>query len=79
MGYFSNGTEGDMYIDRYCFKCLNRTTREGEGGDGCPIWDLHMVYNYTKDTTIRMMLNEIIPRDEKGYNLKCKMFLERVK
>lgn len=41
MGYFSNGTEGDSFRARYCDRCVH-----GAGGDLCPIWALHLDYNY---------------------------------
>ena len=43
MGYFSNGAEGDFYRDGYCFRCVN--WRDNGYGEGCPIMDLHMLWN----------------------------------
>ena len=40
MGYFSNGTEGQMYEERYCSRCVHRDDEYG-----CPIWNLHFVFN----------------------------------
>ena len=39
MGYFSNGSEGAHYEERYCKRCLF-------GGGGCAVWSLHMLWNY---------------------------------
>ena len=36
MGSFSNGTEGEIYQEEYCYKCIHE--------DGCPIWDLHFLW-----------------------------------
>src|SRR5690554_3287 len=42
VGYFSNGTEGMMYEEQYCDKCLHQKY--------CPIWLLHMEWNYEQFT-----------------------------
>ncbi len=67
MGYFSNGTDGMIYEDKYCGNCANQ--------EKCHILVLHHLHNYTKNYVKRMMLDEFIPRNEKGENLECKMFL----
>ncbi len=38
MGTFSNGTEGEIYQEQYCLKCINYKDY------GCPIWDLHFLW-----------------------------------
>lgn len=70
MGHFSNGSEGMSYEERYCGNCANMET--------CHILNLHAVHNYTKNYVKRMMLNEFIPVNEKGENLKCRMFLSKI-
>lgn len=40
MAYFSNGTEGMAYQAKYCDRCANN-----DGDGGCPIWDLHLLWN----------------------------------
>ena len=72
MGYFANGTEGQMYEEQYCERCIH-------GGWTCPIWTLHMMHNYEqhKEPKIALMLDTLIPR--KGcFNEECKMFVERI-
>ncbi len=69
MGYFSNGTEGDMYIEKYCCNCINY----GGEYDICPVWGLHLDWNGYDDK--QFMLDELIPRDKDGYNLQCTMFI----
>ena len=43
MGYFSNGSEGMDYEERYCKRCIHYGPEEGPG---CPIWFAHLVYAY---------------------------------
>lgn len=70
MGYFSNGTEGMIYDDQFCSKCVNQ---DDEGG--CPVMDLHLLYNGEEDKDL--FLDWFIPRDKQGYNEECKMFHQR--
>lgn len=65
MGYFSNGTEGMDYEDKYCDHCVH-------GGD-CAVWDAHFMFN--GDENKKDVLNLLIPRAGTS-NLKCKMFIE---
>lgn len=73
MGYFSNGTEGDIYEEEYCVKCVHY----GDDGCSCPILAIHMTYNYDqhKNQEIKSILDRLIPR-EGIYNQKCSMFIE---
>lgn len=46
MAYFSNGTMGDLFRDRNCYRCVNWKD-EGDGrGPGCPIMDAHLIFDY---------------------------------
>lgn len=77
MGYFSNGEAGMYYEEEYCVKCVNWRDN-GSGSEGCPILDLHSLWNYdavgkNKDSTKEAALSHFIPR--KGIeNCECKMF-----
>jgi hypothetical protein len=88
VGYFSNGSEGDWYENKYCAKCANFID-EGMG-QNCPILELHAIYNYdqhdkTKDTiefewstNLRTIVGLFIPRVKIGDitgNGMCKMYL----
>lgn len=73
MGYFSNGTEGDMYQAEYCQNCLNN--REDDYGINCPVIVAHEIYNYDECNKKDSILHILIPRDEQGHNKKCSMFL----
>ncbi|MHC4753124.1 MAG: hypothetical protein ACYTFW_25075 [Planctomycetota bacterium] len=71
MAYFSNGTEGEIYREKYCAKCIHE--------EDCVIWDLHLLWNYDAvgkdaDKTKSMALNTLIPVDG-IQNLECKYFV----
>jgi hypothetical protein len=78
MAYFSNSTEGMIYQDQHCSKCVNwrdNPAHQG-GGEGCPVWDLHILYNYDRDSF--PFLEFLIPRSrDKLDNEQCSMFLEK--
>ena len=73
MGYFSNGTEGECYFEDYCSKCVHN----GDGdGPMCPVWLLHLEFNYDECNKPESFLHRLIPRTEGGLsNGECKMFL----
>lgn len=79
MGYFSNGTEGDIYKEHWCRRCANCGDERGDFG--CAVWDAHFLYNYDQHTDegIRKVLNVLIPRAKDGGNERCLMFRERGK
>ena len=71
MGYFSNGTEGDIYRAEYCDHCANDGDKQGS--HGCAIWDLHLMF--VGDKQKASLLDYLIPRIENGLrNGECKMF-----
>ena len=76
MGYFSNGTEGLLYQEQYCFRCVHYGPKEGPG---CPIWGAHLFYAYSlcNDTPGKSpgkaMLDMLIPM-EGIENLQCRLF-----
>ncbi len=77
MGYFSNGTEGEMYMEHYCYRCMNWRDN-GTGTEGCPIIDLHLLWNYDAvgkdaDKTKATALSQFIPIT-KTENGECTMF-----
>jgi hypothetical protein len=77
VGYFSNGSEGQGYMEHYCYKCVNWRDN-GSGSEGCPIIDLHLLWNYEaigkgSDGVKSTALNHFIPR-EGPYNGECTMF-----
>lgn len=87
MGYFSNGTEGMAFQERYCFHCRNWRDLEDGRGEGCPIWDAHLLYSYelcNSETPGKVILDMLIPRTlikaSDGLPVpdnECAMFLPR--
>jgi len=87
MGYFSNGSENEMYAAQYCNRCVHdaeyQEDPEGNRGQGCPIIGWHLIWNYSQahdekaSDEARMqrdVLDSFIPR--KGvHNERCKMFI----
>lgn len=75
MTYFSNGSEGDGYIERYCEKCLNYGEEEDPQ---CPILAVHLMFNYDQlekgQEKLRECLSALIPTDDKGFGGECRMF-----
>lgn len=68
MGYFSNGTEGELYEERYCNRCIHQD-------DPCAVWLLHMLHNYDECNNKDSMLHVLIPINGIT-NERCKMFKE---
>ncbi len=70
MGYFANGTEGELYEAQWCERCVHY-------GDsfGCEVLNLHMQFNYDECNKADSMLHKLIPRDGIT-NEKCRMFFE---
>ena len=68
MGYFSSGTEGEIYEAQYCARCIH-------GNAACSVWLLHLRHNYKECNKPDSMLHTLIPRPEdKLGNEKCTMF-----
>ena len=81
MGYFANGTEGDMYQFAYCFKCKNRVDKKDGCGFGCAVWDLHITHSYklaNSKSEAKKMLDFLIP-NKNCNNEECRMFLPKVR
>lgn len=74
--YFSNGTEGQMYEERYCSRCTH-----GRNEDSCAIMNAHFLAagedGWADDASpIRMVLDQLIPLDDEHYNQRCTMMME---
>ncbi len=74
MAYFSNGTEGDWFEERYCNKCAHGTKETL-----CPVIVLHMDWNYEAEEgdDKSFALNLLWPLEEDGSNGDCAMFHEK--
>jgi hypothetical protein len=80
MGYFSNGTEGDKYEERYCNNCAREILIHKGEEHGCPIWFMHMMYNYEECNNKDSMLHKMIPIESNKHRSfcgKCNFFLEK--
>lgn len=75
MGYFSSGTEGAEFEYRYCARCIHG------GEQACPIWDLHLVWNYEQcrdgevAETKAMALDTLIDRGADGLTNRCRFYV----
>ena len=74
MGYFSNGTECEIYEARYCCRCIHN---KGEDGDGCMVMLAHLEFNYDECRNMNSILHLLIPRSmDKLGNDQCRMFIQ---
>ena len=71
MGYFSNGTEGEIYQDRYCRRCVHYGPEEGPG---CPGFGAHLAFNYGQSAEVKEIMDSLIPPGAGRGNEQCKMF-----
>lgn len=91
MGYFSNGTEGDLYQEQWCMRCRNwgvDDLSKSSGQPGCPVWDVHLFHSYelcNSKEAGKQILDFLIPRIDHTFsdgithkiNGKCVMFQPR--
>lgn len=81
MAYFPNGTSGISYMERFCFRCVHWKDLNDGRGEGCPIMDLHILWNYDAvgddaDPTKKTALNNLIPLRKDGLgNEECSCFV----
>ena len=72
MAHFSNGTEGMVYEEMYCFRCIHCPDEE----NGCAVWDAHFLYNGDKEK--QDLLDLLIPMKKDGLQAdQCSMFKEK--
>jgi hypothetical protein len=80
MGYFSNGTEGAMFEEAWCSRCVHSDIsgdREIGVDPPCPVWMAHTLYAYElcneKEHPGKVILDALIPiRDD--LSNECAMF-----
>ena len=58
MGYFANGTEGDMYAEQWCSRCIHNQQEML-----CPVIMAHMLWNYDECNNEASLLHKMIPRE----------------
>ena len=66
MGYFSSGSEAEEFEDTVCIDCV----RHGD----CPVWSMHMIYNYDECNNKDSLLHKMIPVDEDTFCRSCNFF-----
>ena len=72
MGYFPNGTAGEMYDEAFCKRCIHH--------GNCAVMEAHLVHNYAECNNPDSILHMLIPREKGGiHNEQCLMFVERNK
>lgn len=74
MGYFPNGSAGMDYEARYCERCIHQNGPDGDSG--CAVYMAHLLKNYDECNNEDSILHMLIPRDEKGNNEQCLMFVK---
>lgn len=76
MAYFSNGTEGMDYEEKYCSKCVHRDGPDGKSG--CPVWLAHLLFAYDEcnnKSNAKAILDILIPMKEpEHFAAQCSMF-----
>jgi hypothetical protein len=72
MGYFPNGTAGDLFEEQHCSRCVHR----GHDGTGCNVMLAHILFSYTlcdkPGHEGKQILDLLIPEGERS----CSMFHE---
>ena len=87
MGYFANGTEGTMFEEAWCSRCVHSDIsgdREIGVDPPCPIWMAHSLFSYelcNSKGKAKQILDMLIPTemrsasDGHGYrHNECAMF-----
>jgi hypothetical protein len=76
MGYFSNGTQGDCYEERYCSRCIHVNGKDGKSG--CAVMLAHMLHNYkecnNKDSILHLLIRQGNGNKGEPWNYECEMF-----
>ena len=76
MGYFPNGSAAEYYCAQYCAHCKHgKHVWSEDDMESCPVWDAHILHNYDECNKPTSILHILIPRDDKGYNEQCSMFM----
>ena len=85
MGYFSNGTEGMIFTEMFCERCVNWRDLDDNRGPGCPIWDAHLMFAYEEcnsesnaATILGMLIRRVDTLASDGLPVndnECAMFL----
>ena len=77
MGYFPNGTSGDLYQEHICERCRHHPDHDDLEQPSCAVWFAHMERNYKDCNNPDSPLHILIPRNAKGENERCRMFIAK--
>ena len=82
MGYFANGTEGLLYEEEWCQRCIHFDDINEEDelleAKPCAVWEAHLLYSYQEANNPDSVLNMLIPlRDDGLGNEKCQLFRQK--
>ncbi len=79
MGYFSNGTEGECYREKWCDRCVHAEQERADPDAAlCAVWTLHLLHSYEDCNKPTSMLHVLIPRGNgttEPWNKQCRMFI----
>jgi hypothetical protein len=78
MGYFSNGEEGRRFEAQFCERCAHWQLDDQSDTYGCPVMDVHQLFNYGQEGETEEILAYLIERTEDGLGNECKLFLPSV-
>jgi hypothetical protein len=68
MGSFANSTEGMLYQEKYCDRCVH------DAQNDCPIWNAHLMFNGSEAPETVSILQMLIPSHDGINNDECSMF-----
>lgn len=85
MGYFSNGTEGAMFEEAFCVRCVHYDHELGVDKP-CPVWMAHLLFAYDEcnsnsnaKTILDMLIDDekvTAPDGHEFTSQRCRMFSE---
>ena len=93
MAYFPNGTAGEFFTEQWCMHCRNWRERpeRPEVGEGCPVYDLHILLDQYKccnadpspnakdggDRVTKFVLDFLIADESETTSYDCAMYVPR--
>lgn len=77
MGYFPPGSSLGIYFEQYCDHCIH--LGDPEHPEDCAVLDAHLYYGNAEipGNEPSPILDMLIPRDARGNNLQCRLFVPR--
>lgn len=82
MGYFANGTEGMLYEEQWCQRCVHCDDLwdidedEELTKEPCAVWMAHLLFSYKEANNPESILDILIPHSDDGLgNEQCRLFI----